>query len=67
MKIIKILEIAWLVISVAGVFFTSFAFIKGNNSDGIMFTVFTIISIIFYFIRRRQRIKMADAQNNNPK
>lgn len=67
MKIIKFLEIAWLVISIAGVFFTSFAFIKGNSKDGIMFTVFTIISVIFYFIRRRQRIKMANSQNSNPK
>jgi hypothetical protein len=58
MKIIKILEISWLVIAISGLGLAIFKLIQGNHEDAIYFFIFMIIALIFFFIRRRQRIQM---------
>jgi len=58
MKIIKILEISWLVIAISGLGLAIFKLIQGNHEEAIYFFIFMIIALIFFFIRRRQRIQM---------
>lgn len=58
MKIIRILELAWLIIAIAGVVFGSYKFAREGWDEAVYFYIFTIVAAIFYYIRRRQRIKM---------
>lgn len=58
MKIIKILEISWLLIAIAGLGLSIFKLIQGNHQDAIYFFIFMVVALIFFFIRRRQRIRM---------
>ncbi|MFN4233537.1 MAG: hypothetical protein ACK4IK_01890 [Bacteroidia bacterium] len=58
MKIIKILEISWLVIAISGLGLAIFKLIQGNHQDAIYFFIFMVVALIFFFIRRRQRIRM---------
>lgn len=58
MKIIKILEISWLVIAIAGIVMGTYKISSGNNEEAVYFYVFTIVAGIFYYMRRKQRIKL---------
>jgi hypothetical protein len=58
MKIIKILEISWLVIAIVGLGLAVFKLSQGNMQDAIYFFIFMVVALIFFFIRRRQRIRM---------
>lgn len=58
MKIIKILEISWLLIAIAAIGLAIFKLIQGHTQDAIYFFIFMVVALIFYFIRRRQRIRM---------
>jgi hypothetical protein len=64
MKIIRILELSWLIIAIAGVVFGTFKFYTEGWDEAIYFYIFTLVAGIFYYIRRRQRIKME--QDNLP-
>jgi hypothetical protein len=63
MKMINILEKAWLVIAILAICIGTFMLIKGAKEDAIYFYVFTLVAGIFYFIRRKQRIRMHSEQN----
>lgn len=69
MKIIRILEISWLIIAIAGLGLAVFKLIQGHTQDAVYFFIFMIVALIFYFIRRRQRIRMEkdmqDSSKNN--
>jgi uncharacterized membrane protein len=58
MKIIRILEITWLLIAIAGAVIGAYKLYEGNRSDAITFFIFTLVAAIFYYIRRRQRLRM---------
>lgn len=58
MKIIKILEISWLIIAISGLGLAIFKLIQGHHQDAIYFFIFMVVALIFFFIRRRQRIRM---------
>jgi hypothetical protein len=59
MKIIRILEMAWLAIAVGAFALGAFKYYTTQNWDeAVYFFIFTLIAAIFYFIRRRQRINM---------
>jgi hypothetical protein len=64
MKIIRILELSWLIIAISGVVFGTFKFYSEGWDEAIYFYIFTLVAGIFYYIRRRQRIKME--QDNLP-
>jgi membrane protease YdiL (CAAX protease family) len=64
MKIIRILEITWLCIAIAGVLFGAYKFNESDWGDRILLFMFTFVAGIFYYIRRRQRIRME--QENHP-
>jgi hypothetical protein len=58
MKIIKILETAWLVIAILAILIGSYMLINGANQDALYFYAFTVVAGAFYFIRRKQRLRM---------
>jgi hypothetical protein len=58
MRIIRILEIAWLVIAIGGIIIGTFMFYTKGWDEAVFFYIFTLVAAIFYYIRRRQRIKM---------
>jgi hypothetical protein len=58
MKIIRILEVAWLLIAIGGAVLGAYKFINEGWDEAIYFFVFTLVAAIFYYIRRRQRIRM---------
>ncbi|MDQ3192955.1 MAG: hypothetical protein M3Q58_15310 [Bacteroidota bacterium] len=64
MKIIRILELAWLVIAIAGAVLGTYKFSTEGWDEAVYFYIFTIVAAVFYYIRRRQRIKMG--QDNSP-
>ncbi len=64
MKIIRILEMAWLVIAIAGAVIGTYKFSSEGWDQAVYFYIFTIVASIFYYIRRRQRIKME--KDNSP-
>jgi hypothetical protein len=65
MKIIKILEISWLIIAIAGIVMGAYKMSTTGWGDAIYFFIFTVVAGIFYFIRRKQRIKMEQQENEN--
>lgn len=65
MKIIKFLEILWLIIAIVGFALTVYSLIEHNNSKAIYFTCFMAVAGIMYFIRRRQR-KQLQSNNERP-
>ncbi len=64
MKIIRTLELAWLLIAIAGAGFATYKFVNEGWAEAYILYIFTIVAAIFYYIRRRQRIKME--QENRP-
>lgn len=56
-KMLKILEVVWMLIGITGFVFCIYAFINGETEKGIYFVGFTVISGIMFYIRRRQRIR----------
>ena len=65
-KMLKILEVIWLVIAIIGIAAFIFTMISGNQEQAMYFIVFTLISGVMYAIRRRQR-KYAEKVNSNNK
>lgn len=65
MKIIKILEIFWLIIAITGIVMGTYMMSSGNKEDAVVFYVFTLVAGIFYYIRRKQRIKMGKEKAKN--
>ena len=53
---LRILEIAWLVIAIGSLFFGIWKTMEDGFSEGVWFFIFTLIASIMYTIRRRQRI-----------
>lgn len=54
-KMLKILETIWLIIGIAGIALSIYSLINGNMQQVVYFLVFTAISAIMFYIRRRQR------------
>jgi hypothetical protein len=58
MRIIRILEIAWLIIAISGLAIGTFKFYYEGWDEAVFFYIFTLVAAIFYYIRRKQRIRM---------
>lgn len=68
MKIIKILEIAWLVISIVAFSIATYMLIGGSTKDAVFFYIFTAVAIVMYLVRKKQRTKMQkDSEINSGK
>ncbi len=64
MKIIKILETAWLVIAILAISIGTYMLIKGAKNDALYFYAFTVVAGVFYYIRRKQRLRMETEHKN---
>lgn len=53
---LRILEIAWLVIAIGSLIFGAWKTAEAGFGEGVWFFVFTLIASIMYTIRRKQRI-----------
>ena len=58
LKIIRILEIVWLIIAIASMAIACYELYKTDFQSGHLFFLFTIAGGIMYFIRRNQRNKL---------
>lgn len=56
-KMLRILEVIWLVIGIIGVVAFIYAMIAGSREQAIYFLVFTFVSGVMYAIRKRQRVR----------
>ena len=55
-KMLRILEIVWLVIGIAGIGLLVYTLVSGGDKQqAIYFLLFTIVATIMFFVRRRQR------------
>lgn len=63
MKMIRILELSWLIIAIAGVSFGTFKAVTAGMSEAFFIYGITLIAAVFYFMRRKQRISM---EKHNP-
>ncbi len=60
---LRILEISWLVILLMSILFGIYRWMTDGIEAAIWLIIFTLISGVFYFIRRRQRIAMEREQD----
>ena len=70
LRVLKILEMAWLLIGVFSVFMGAYEYNQRGWEFSKWFFVGALVAGIFYAIRRRQRKKFEDSeknQNNNSK
>lgn len=58
MKMIRILELSWLVIAIAGVSFGAYKATTAGINEALFIFGITLIAFVFYFMRRKQRISM---------
>ena len=66
-KIVRILEICWLIIAIAGIILGAYQFYVGNSEHAVYFYIFTAVAGIFYYLRRRQRLRLEEQEKkNNP-
>lgn len=61
-KIVRILEICWLVIAIVGVVLGTYQLTQGNREHSVYFYIFTLVAGIFYYMRRRQRIRLEEQE-----
>ncbi len=64
-RIIKILEIAWLVIAIASIIFGAYETITSGIGESYLFFIFTVIAGIMYGMRRKQRERLQDESEND--
>ena len=66
-KMLRVLEMVWLVIGCIGLISFAYAMIVGRKDQAIYFLVFTFVSGIMYAVRKRQRKRTTPTEeNNNP-
>ena len=63
---LRILEISWLLIAVTGSSFGLYKTFTEGFIDAVYIFILTIIALIFYMIRRKQRIAMEKQQEESP-
>jgi uncharacterized membrane-anchored protein len=65
-KTFKILEIIWLVMGFVGVMMTIYTFIRSDTTGAIYFLVFTFVSGLMYYVRKKQRIRFEANKDQQP-
>lgn len=55
---LRILELSWLFIVLLGASLGTYKFISDNLSSAIWFFMFTAVALVFWLVRRRQRIRL---------
>ena len=59
---LRILELSWLCIAMLGLGLGGFKWWSENFSSAIWFFLFTTVALLFWIVRRRQRILMEKEQ-----
>lgn len=54
-KMLRILETVWLFIGIAGIVLCIYSLINSDKQQAVYFLVFTAVSAIMFYVRRRQR------------
>ena len=62
MKILRILEISWLIFGILGVGLTIYNLLTVNAGSALLPLAFTCVASIFYWVRRKQRIAFEKQQ-----
>ncbi len=55
---LRVLELSWLIIALLGMSLGTFKWMTESFTSAIWFFLFTIVAVIFWIIRRRQRINV---------
>lgn len=61
-KMINFLEKMWLMLAIVTIILAVYKTFYSTLEDAAYFYVFCVVSIIFYFLRKRQRIHLATQQ-----
>ncbi|PCH96101.1 MAG: hypothetical protein COB85_03930 [Bacteroidetes bacterium] len=62
--IIRILEIAWLIIAIASIGFGVYETVTSGIGESYLFFIFTVVAGVMYGMRRRQREKLQKETDN---
>ncbi|MFN8153901.1 MAG: hypothetical protein U0Y08_06390 [Bacteroidia bacterium] len=55
---LRVLELSWLVIVLLGAGLGTFKLVTENLTSAIWFYLFTLVALVFFMVRRRQRIRL---------
>ncbi len=55
---LRVLELSWLVIVLLGAGLGTFKLITENITSAVWFFLITLVALVFYVVRRRQRIRI---------
>lgn len=55
---LRVLELSWLVIVLMGAGLGTFKLVTENLTSAIWFYLFTMVALVFFVVRRRQRIRL---------
>ena len=55
---LRVLELSWLVIVLLGAGLGTFKLITENITSAVWFFLITLVALVFYVVRRRQRIRV---------
>ncbi len=58
MKILRILELSWLLIAIAGLVAGTYKWFSEGLSQAVFIYGISVIAFVFFIIRRKQRISM---------
>lgn len=61
-KMINFLEKMWLMLAIVTIILAVYKTFYSTIEDAVYFYVFCVVSIIFYFLRKRQRINLSSQQ-----
>lgn len=64
-KMINFLEKMWLMLAIVTIILAVYKTFYSTMEDAAYFYVFCVVSIIFYFLRKRQRIHLASQQEDH--
>ncbi|MBR9832003.1 hypothetical protein [Acidiluteibacter ferrifornacis] len=64
LKIINFLEKMWLMLAAVTLVIAIYKTFTSTMEDAAYFYVFCVVSIIFYFLRKRQRVFFNSQENN---
>jgi len=57
-KIIRFLELMWLVIAIVSAIIATYHLLTTTLQDALFFYFFSVMAIALFFLRKRQRIKL---------
>lgn len=62
---LRILEVSWLLVSLTGLSFGIYKTFTEGFIEAVYIFIFTIVAMIFYMMRRKQRIAMQNHHENS--